>query len=488
MILSFAMERELIPQLSHYYTSEMEDRPLSPRLYHLLIREQRSNESTGISLRPILTDGCGSRAFSGHNSAGLNTPLSPLSANPDLTASPHSQSQHGSIRRSVSPTSVSFHLSSEEIPTPNRRTNSILSLLNGPMSSSPPSFIGPSNSFTHKTEQDKYNHHRPNSPYPRPPPATFPITQHNQSTYFEERPCLPPTPGSIETYNPAPSSFPEFYPYHTPTVPYMTQAIDRPGIYRRHSSHPNEHHSLYPHLVPPSLHRHSTHHSSSATPSTSFNVPFPPPPPLTAYANGPYEPDFRVSGPRIPISRTTKACNSCRNRKVRCDAGAMNGGRAGEAPCTRCKEGNLECVYTNVQKKRGPCPGTARPAGSRSRRSSVQKQQQQTLIPQPPLPPSRPDSMGTDYGNHLDSVSPSQRSSIASIQTSIDVITPEETKFGHVGSYGFPFPPASSSALSQEYDWHATSKAAVAGNVPGWSGPQVGPRGSYSSAPWEGRR
>lgn len=88
MILSFAMERELIPQLSHYYTSEMEDRPLSPRLYHLLIREQRSNESTGISLRPILTDGCGSRAFSGHNSAGLNTPLSPLSANPDLTASP----------------------------------------------------------------------------------------------------------------------------------------------------------------------------------------------------------------------------------------------------------------------------------------------------------------------------------------------------------------------------------------------------------------
>lgn len=88
MILSFAMERELIPQLSHYYTSEMEDRPLSPRLHHLLIREHRSNESTGISLRPILTDGCGSRAFSGHNSAGLNTPLSPLSANPDLTASP----------------------------------------------------------------------------------------------------------------------------------------------------------------------------------------------------------------------------------------------------------------------------------------------------------------------------------------------------------------------------------------------------------------
>lgn len=353
------MERALIPQPSHYYPSEMEDRPLSPRLHHLLIREQRPNELTRISPRPISTGGCGSRASSGYNSASLNTPLSPLSANnPDLTISPHSQSQHGSIRRSVSPASMSFHLSSEEIPTPNRRTNSILSLLNGPMSSSPISCIGPSNSFPYKAELDN-NRYQANSPYPRPPPATFPITEHSQATYFEERPYLPPTPGSIETYNPGPSSFPEFHPYHAPTAPYMPHATDRPGIYRRHSSHPNKHHSLYPNPVHPPLHRHSTPHSSSATLSTRFDVSlsFPPPPPPTAYASGPYESDFRVSGPRVPISRTTKACNSCRNRKVRCDAGATNGGRAGEAPCTRCKEGNLECVYTNVQKKRGPCPG-----------------------------------------------------------------------------------------------------------------------------------
>lgn len=43
-----------------------------------------------------------------------------------------------------------------------------------------------------------------------------------------------------------------------------------------------------------------------------------------------------------------------------------------------------------------------------------------------------------------------------------------------LGVNGFPFPPASSSALSQEYDWHATSKAAVAGGVPGWSARRSG--------------
>lgn len=358
MILLFAAEKGLILQPSYHYPSEMEEKPLSPRIHHLLIREQRSNELTGIGLRPILPDGSGSRAPLSHGAPSPNTPMSPLGANADITTSPHSQSQRKSVRRSVSPSPKSFQPSSEEIPTPNRRTNSILSLLNGPISSSTPSCPGPSGSFASKIEQDKHHRHRPSSSHPsRPPPATFPIIEHNQSTYFEEWPRLPPTPGPMETCNPAPPSFSEFHPYHGPTAPYMPHVIKRPGIYRRHSSHSNEHQSLYPLPIHPSLYRHSAPHPFSVTPSTGFNVPLPPPPPLTAYANGPYEPDFRASGARVPISRTTKACNACRNRKVRCDAGAANGGRAGETPCTRCKESDLECVYTNVQKKRGPCPG-----------------------------------------------------------------------------------------------------------------------------------
>jgi hypothetical protein len=70
-----------------------------------------------------------------------------------------------------------------------------------------------------------------------------------------------------------------------------------------------------------------------------------------------YEPPSSVQqgiGGRVPISRTTKACNACRSRKVRCDAG----GATGEpTTCSRCKEAGVECTYSGTQKKRGPCPG-----------------------------------------------------------------------------------------------------------------------------------
>jgi hypothetical protein len=69
-----------------------------------------------------------------------------------------------------------------------------------------------------------------------------------------------------------------------------------------------------------------------------------PEPPSTSYGSS-----------RAPISRTTKACNACRSRKVRCDAGGMNNGET--ATCSRCKESGVSCVYTGQQRKRGPCPG-----------------------------------------------------------------------------------------------------------------------------------
>jgi hypothetical protein len=65
--------------------------------------------------------------------------------------------------------------------------------------------------------------------------------------------------------------------------------------------------------------------------------------------------DFTASGSRAPISRTTKACNACRSRKVRCDAGGLPNGEP--ADCGRCREAGVECVYSGPQKKRGPCPG-----------------------------------------------------------------------------------------------------------------------------------
>jgi hypothetical protein len=64
---------------------------------------------------------------------------------------------------------------------------------------------------------------------------------------------------------------------------------------------------------------------------------------------------------RAPISRTTKACNACRSRKVRCDAGGQAAALVGsEMPCSRCKDAGLTCVYSAQQRKRGPTPGTRR--------------------------------------------------------------------------------------------------------------------------------
>ncbi|KAI5451583.1 hypothetical protein NCC49_001568 [Naganishia albida] len=75
---------------------------------------------------------------------------------------------------------------------------------------------------------------------------------------------------------------------------------------------------------------------------------------------------------RAPISRATKACNACRSRKVRCDAGGPESSAAGkELPCTRCNDSGIQCVYTGSQRKRGPAPGANRP-GQRRKSSMLE--------------------------------------------------------------------------------------------------------------------
>ncbi|CAG8548181.1 6278_t:CDS:1 [Racocetra fulgida] len=41
----------------------------------------------------------------------------------------------------------------------------------------------------------------------------------------------------------------------------------------------------------------------------------------------------------------SKACNNCRQKHVKC---------SGKAPCKHCTLRNLECVFTNLDRKRGP--------------------------------------------------------------------------------------------------------------------------------------
>ncbi len=78
---------------------------------------------------------------------------------------------------------------------------------------------------------------------------------------------------------------------------------------------------------------------------------------------------------RAPISRTTKACNACRSRKVRCDAGGQAAVLSGEElQCSRCQAGGVVCVYSGQQRKRGPTPGSAgagRPPLSKRKSSMI---------------------------------------------------------------------------------------------------------------------
>ncbi|WVF68053.1 hypothetical protein IAT40_002816 [Kwoniella sp. CBS 6097] len=350
----------------------MNDTSLSPRLRHLLIQEDRQ---TGRLIMP------GRDSLRSSISDGISP--GPLSSSlPNVGLSPPSR---GSTSPAVSPTTFAFVPSPYDkarplpasadgpvgnmvLPPPvGRPTSSIFSLLNGSHPTSPPSTSSSCGSLRAEQERDRdyreKDKRRGTPPYPParprtqshcPPPLSAPITSSSQTMYFDERAPYPPN---------TPASSPG-------------DGTGRPGLLRRHSSHPYEY-----------------------SPSSSR--------PATAYATGPiYEADYAAMGARAPISRTTKACNACRSRKVRCDAG---GGEMG--PCSRCRESGVQCVYTGIQKKRGPCPGTARPSISKPRRPSTQSQS-----------------------------AASHRSSVGSIQSY--VVTPtDEQPWSTRSSYGFPPPP-----------------------------------------------
>ncbi|OCF30749.1 hypothetical protein I316_07636 [Kwoniella heveanensis BCC8398] len=377
----------------------MNDTSLSPRLRHLLLHEDRQTGRMIMpgrdSLRSSISDGISPGPLS---SSLPKIGLSPPSRNSTSpTVSPttfaFAPSPYDKARPLPSDGSVVNHV----LPPPVARpTSSIFSLLNGSHPTSPPSTSSSCGSLRGEQDRDRdyreKEKRRATPPYPPPrprtqshcqPPLSAPIASHSQTMYFDERPVYPPnTPSSSHS-----------------------DGTGRPGLLRRHSSHPYEY-----------------------SPSSSR--------PTTAYATGPiYEADYAAMGARAPISRTTKACNACRSRKVRCDAG---GGEMG--PCSRCRESGVQCVYTGVQKKRGPCPG-----------------------------PRRPSTQSQSAASH--------RSSVGSIQSY--VVTPtDEQPWSSRSSYGFPPPPPppmfAGPAPVDPAEWSSVApqknRPTSSSNIPGSSG------------------
>ncbi|WRT70665.1 uncharacterized protein IL334_007663 [Kwoniella shivajii] len=364
----------------------MVDTTLSPRLRHLLISEDRSTGRlimpAGGDLRTSISDG----PSPVHLSSSLPNPsISSSSQNTSPAVSPTSLVYDSSPNVTKRP--LPIDTASGRLPPPNatnRPMSSIFSLLNGLSVGSPPSSASSSGSIRPQDKDREVKEKgKVSPPYARPQPisptsesrhlhlqqsqhqyqfhpAPFsaPIIAHRQSMYFDStHPYKPPFP---------------------PPTPSCDDGGMRPGLLRRHSSHPYE-------------------YSPAQRPST-------------AYVTGPiYEVDYAGMGARAPISRTTKACNACRSRKVRCDAG---GGDMGA--CSRCVESGTACIYTGAQKKRGPCPGTARPSISKPRRPSTQSQ----------------------ISSHRSSVA-----SVQSIQSYVLTPTDEQPPWSSRSSYGFPPPP-----------------------------------------------
>ncbi|KAI8833760.1 hypothetical protein BC829DRAFT_365745, partial [Chytridium lagenaria] len=55
--------------------------------------------------------------------------------------------------------------------------------------------------------------------------------------------------------------------------------------------------------------------------------------------------------------RTTKACDTCNRRKVKCDSA--------QPSCFQCSSHGLQCTYSREAKKRGPKQGHIRDLESR---------------------------------------------------------------------------------------------------------------------------
>ncbi|KAL2428874.1 hypothetical protein ABEF95_008857 [Exophiala dermatitidis] len=195
----------------------------------------------------------------------------------------------------------------------------------------------------HRPPPPDISHQPP--PYP-PPPQSYQAPPPPPGPSGRESAGYPPDsgaygrPGSVSGPSRSPSDAhqPPYHPVssqpHEP--PYYPPA---PADYRaRHAypavdAQPNGHHQ-------PPLHAPAGHEmmpGQPAGPPPQYGPPAvgPPPPPPSAYYYDPYNAAQR----RKPV-RAAQACDSCRQRKAKCDEGRPE--------CQHCKDNGLKCSYRDV--------------------------------------------------------------------------------------------------------------------------------------------
>ncbi|CAG9996221.1 unnamed protein product [Clonostachys byssicola] len=121
------------------------------------------------------------------------------------------------------------------------------------------------------------------------------------------------------------------------------------------------------------------------------------------------------SGDRLGKRRSSKACLSCRSRKVRCDV--VNGG----VPCNNCRLDELECVLkeSNRGRKPGSVTRPRAPAAVMSPQPSIRvasAQEPERHQPRQTRQPEQPESSGQSNSSPCDRSLDSQDESLASLE------------------------------------------------------------------------
>lgn len=176
--------------------------------------------------------------------------------------------------------------------------------------------------------------HQP--PYP-PPSQPYPPPGRETPGYPPPDPAYG-RPGSVSgpTRSPAESQHPPYHPVssnpHEPPYYPPTPADYRPRhAYSGPEAQPNGTHQ-------PPLHVVTGHEMMPSQPPTQpghYGPPSAGPPPSTPY----YYPEFGGGQRRKPV-RAAQACDSCRQRKAKCDEGRPE--------CQHCKENGLKCSYREI--------------------------------------------------------------------------------------------------------------------------------------------
>ncbi|KIV90679.1 hypothetical protein PV10_05308 [Exophiala mesophila] len=195
----------------------------------------------------------------------------------------------------------------------------------------------------HHHDMAHQQHYPP--PPPPPPPPPHPASQPYQPPPTRESQPYPPPPepygrpGSVSgpTRSPAESQHPSYH--STPHEP--SYYPPTPGDYRARHSYPGPDSQSNGSHQPP-LHVVTGHdmmqaqspaqappygHPHSAGPQPQSSYPY--------YAH----PDYAAGQRRKPV-RATQACDSCRQRKAKCDEG--------RPVCQHCKDNNLKCFYRDI--------------------------------------------------------------------------------------------------------------------------------------------